>query len=129
MLTISLLDTILSSFPRRWGRNKPDPSAVHRMIRDRLGSLDQDEIHSVYDLALIIIDECSKVFFDRAKPVDQRPEVVDLFGSAISNVVSARMHSHLISEKQLLNQVPRPRRKPWRMKVSDVMLTPSALIP
>jgi hypothetical protein len=80
-------NTVISSFPRRWGRNKPDPSAVHRGIRDRLGSLGSDQIHSVYDLAFIIIDECSKVFFDRTTPLDQRPEVVDLFSSAISSVV------------------------------------------
>jgi hypothetical protein len=38
-------------------------------------------------LALIIIDQCSSVFFDRTKPLDQRPEVMDLFASAIGNVV------------------------------------------
>ena len=84
----SVLDTVISSFPRRWGRNKPDPSAVHRGIRDRLGDLDADEIQSVYDLALIVIDECSKVFFDQTKALDQRPEVIDLFSSAISKIVS-----------------------------------------
>lgn len=81
------LDTILSSFPRRWGRNKPDSSAVHRGIRDHMGKVDGAEINSIYDLALIIVDECSRVFFDRTKPLDQRPEVVDIFGSAISNIV------------------------------------------
>ncbi|KAF4123894.1 CorA-like Mg2+ transporter protein [Geosmithia morbida] len=79
-------NTVISSFPRRWGRNKPDPSAVHRGIRDRIGSLDDDEIQSVYDIAFIVIDECSKVFFDQTKPLDQRPEVVDLFSSAISQI-------------------------------------------
>ena len=38
--------------------------------------------------ALIIIDQCSRVFFDRTKPLDQRPEVMDLFASAIGHVVS-----------------------------------------
>lgn len=81
------IDTILTSFPRRWGRNKPDSSAVHRGIRDHLGRLGSGQINSIYDLALIIVDECSKVFFDRTKPLDQRPELVDIFGSAISNIV------------------------------------------
>jgi hypothetical protein len=49
--------------------------------------MDGSHITSIYDLTLIIIDECSKVFFDRTKP-DLRPEVVDIFGSAISNIVS-----------------------------------------
>lgn len=86
MLT-TIIDTILTAFPRRWGRNKPDPSAVHRAIRDHLSNVDSSQITSIYDLALIIIDECSKVFFDRTKP-DLRPEVVDMFSSAISSIVS-----------------------------------------
>src|SRR4051812_12189624 len=66
-------DTILTAFPRRWGRNNPDPSAVHRAVRDHLAAVDTRQITSIYELALIIIDECSKVFFDRTKP-DLRPE-------------------------------------------------------
>lgn len=83
-----MVDTIITSFPRRWGRNKPDPSAVHRAIRDHFGRLDNTQKHNVYDLALVIIDECSRVFFDRTKPLDQRPEVFAIFGSAISDIVS-----------------------------------------
>ncbi|KAH7390185.1 hypothetical protein BKA64DRAFT_116535 [Cadophora sp. MPI-SDFR-AT-0126] len=79
-------NTILTSFPRRWGRNKPDPSGVHKSLRDRLQHLPEGQIQSIYDLALIIIDQCSRVFFDRTKPLDQRPEVMDLFASAIGNV-------------------------------------------
>lgn len=51
-----------------------------------MGALDPDEIQSVYDLALIVVDECSRVFFDPSKLLDQRPEVVDLFSSAISKI-------------------------------------------
>ena len=81
-------DTILTSFPRRWGRNKPDPSGVHKSLRERLQHLEDDRINSVYDLALIIIDQCSRVFFDRTKPIDQRPEVMDIFSNTIAHVVS-----------------------------------------
>jgi hypothetical protein len=63
-------NTIITSFPRRWGRNKPDPSGVHKSLRERLESTPEEEIQSVYDLALIIIDQCSRVFFDRTKPLD-----------------------------------------------------------
>jgi hypothetical protein len=87
-------NTVISSFPRRWGRNKPDPSAVHRGIRDRLGELGKDQINSVYDMAFIIIDECSKVFFDRTTPLDHRPEVVDLFSSAISNIAEKKTSAY-----------------------------------
>jgi hypothetical protein len=37
--------------------------------------------------ALLIIDQCSKVFFDRTQPTDDRPEVMDLFAQAIGAVV------------------------------------------
>ncbi|RYP33752.1 hypothetical protein DL767_004619 [Monosporascus sp. MG133] len=78
-------NTIITSFPRRWGRNKPDSSGVNKTIRERLETR-KEEIKSIYHLALIIIDQCSRVFFDRTKPLDQRPEVMDLFASAIGNV-------------------------------------------
>ncbi|RDA83237.1 hypothetical protein CP532_5799 [Ophiocordyceps camponoti-leonardi (nom. inval.)] len=83
-------NTILTSFPRRWGRNKPDPSAVHRAIRHHIGTLDGSKETTIYDLALIIIDECSKIFFDRTKPLDLRPEVVTIFGSAISELAEMK---------------------------------------
>jgi hypothetical protein len=47
----------------------------------------KNEIRSIYDLALIIIDECSKVFFDRAKTADRQPQMMDLFAEAIGKVV------------------------------------------
>jgi hypothetical protein len=46
-----------------------------------------DQIRSVYDLAVIIMDECSSVFFDRTRPTDERPQVLDIFSTAIGNVV------------------------------------------
>jgi len=82
------IDTIITSFPKRYGRNKPDPSAVHKSIRLRLENYRRNEIRSVYDLALIIIDQCSRVFFDRRKTADRQPQVMDIFASAIGNVVS-----------------------------------------
>jgi hypothetical protein len=83
-----LKDTIITSFPKRYGRNKPDPSAVHKSIRIRLKNARKNEIRSVYDLALIIIDECAKVFFDRTKTADRQPQVMDIFAEAIGNIVS-----------------------------------------
>ncbi|KAK7744416.1 hypothetical protein SLS62_010140 [Diatrype stigma] len=40
----------------------------------------------VYHIALMIVDQCSRVFFDRAKPLDERPAVMDLFAAAIGHV-------------------------------------------
>lgn len=60
-------ETIITSFPRRYGVNKHDLSGVHRSIRQRLKSVRTNQIRSVYDLALIILDECSNTFFDRIR--------------------------------------------------------------
>lgn len=59
--------TIITSFPRRYGSNKYDLSGVHRSIRARLKSFRKNQVRSVYDLALIILDECSNTFFDRTR--------------------------------------------------------------
>ncbi|KAB5586057.1 hypothetical protein GE09DRAFT_51240 [Coniochaeta sp. 2T2.1] len=84
--------TIISAFPRRWGRNKPDSSGVHKCLRERMHAM--KSIDSVHHLALIIIEQCSKVFFDRTKPLDQRPEVIDMFLSAIGNITEQTSIAH-----------------------------------
>jgi len=89
-------NTIITSFPRRWGRNLPDPSDVHHSLQQRLESMHEEGIQSIYDLALIIIDECSRVFFDRTKPLDQRPEVMELFGATVGRVIE---HTTIASER------------------------------
>ncbi|KAI9899368.1 hypothetical protein N3K66_005829 [Trichothecium roseum] len=77
--------TIITSFPKRWGRNKPDSSGVHKSLRDRLEAMHTrgEGIQSIHHLAAMIIDQCSRVFFDRTRALDERPEVMDLFSSAI----------------------------------------------
>ncbi|KAG9240812.1 hypothetical protein BJ878DRAFT_524053 [Calycina marina] len=79
-------NTVITSFPRRWGHNKPDPSAVQKLIRTRIQQARDDEIRSVYDLGVIIIDQCSRVFFDRTESIDMQPQVMDSFGNAIGKV-------------------------------------------
>lgn len=59
--------TIITCFPKRYGVNKRDPSGVHKCIRSRLKGLRKDHIRTVFDLALIILAECSSTFFDRTK--------------------------------------------------------------
>jgi hypothetical protein len=80
-------ETIITSFPQRWGRNMHDHSAVHSSISSRLKTAGEDEVRNVYDLALIIVDECCQVFFDRSKGLDQGPNLVDIFGDAIRATV------------------------------------------
>ncbi|KAK0634314.1 hypothetical protein B0T17DRAFT_473559, partial [Bombardia bombarda] len=80
--------TIITCFPRRYGVNKNDLSGVHYSIRRRLKSAHTNQIRSVYDVALIILDECSNTFFDRTKIDSQQPRVIDLFSEAIGNVTN-----------------------------------------
>jgi hypothetical protein len=83
---ICILDTIITSFPRRWRRNKSDPSGIYRCLRERLKCIGENDINNIWDIALIIIDQCSRVFFDRTNPADDIPEVMDMFANAIGNV-------------------------------------------
>ncbi|KAI0006728.1 hypothetical protein F4779DRAFT_549192 [Xylariaceae sp. FL0662B] len=79
--------TIITCFPKRYGANKQDPSGVHKSIRVRLQDNGPGQIRSVFDLALIIIDECSNTFFDRTRTVDPQPQVIDAFLTAIGNIM------------------------------------------
>ncbi|RYP64457.1 hypothetical protein DL771_008745 [Monosporascus sp. 5C6A] len=81
--------TIITCFPKRYGANKQDLSGVHKSIRIRLQDGGSDQVRSVYDLALIIIAECSSTFFDRTKKIDRQPQVIDEFSKAIGNITSA----------------------------------------
>jgi hypothetical protein len=72
----------------RYGANKQDHSGVHKSIRNRLESLSPDPIRTVFELALIILEECTGKFFDRAKSLDKQPQVIDEFSKAIGNIVS-----------------------------------------
>ncbi|KAK0732283.1 hypothetical protein B0H67DRAFT_655694 [Lasiosphaeris hirsuta] len=79
--------TVLSSFPRRWGKNRPDPSAVHKALRLRFRYAAPGQMASAYDVALAVVDECSRVFFDRASHRDSRkPNLVDLFTGAVRDL-------------------------------------------
>ena len=46
------------------------------------------EIRSAFDLALIVVDECSRVLFDRSRIQNKQPNLVDIFSHAIQEVVS-----------------------------------------
>lgn len=46
-----------------------------------------DEVRCAYDLAIIILDQVSRVFFDRTQPTDLQPQVIDSFANAIGKVV------------------------------------------
>lgn len=81
--------TIITCFPKRYGHNRQDNSGVHKTIRNRVEKVIPGQIQSVYDLALIIIDECSNIFFDRTKLDLRKPQVLEIFSEAIGNMVGA----------------------------------------
>ncbi|KAI0599766.1 hypothetical protein F4775DRAFT_549780 [Biscogniauxia sp. FL1348] len=99
--------TIITCFPKRYGTNKHDHSGVHKAIRLRLQDNGPDQIRSVFDLALIIIDECSNMFFDRTKTTGKQPQVIDTFSKAIANI----MHKQTIASERLWR---------WTDKAGDI---------
>lgn len=78
--------TIITCFPKRYGANKNDASGIHKSIRSRLEEI--GSVRTVFELGLIILDECSKTFFDRTRTLDRRPQVINEFARAIGNIVS-----------------------------------------
>lgn len=82
-------DTILTCFPQRYGMSFKDESGVHQSIRTRVKTRSNPDNHvrSVFDLALIILDECFNTFFNRARTADKRPQVMDMFAESIGRVV------------------------------------------
>lgn len=82
-------NTILTCFPQRYGMSEKDPSGVHQAIRTRVKSRSNPDNHvrSIFDLALIILDESFDTFFNRTKTADARPQVLDVFAESIGRVV------------------------------------------
>ncbi|KAI0183039.1 hypothetical protein EV127DRAFT_353590 [Xylaria flabelliformis] len=78
--------TLITCFPRRYGANKQDYSGVHKSIRTSLENLGSNQIRTVFELALIVLDECTMTLFDRTKSLDRRPQVIDEFSKAIGKI-------------------------------------------
>lgn len=91
-------DTILTCFPQRYGMSDKDPSGVHQSIRTRVKTRNNtdNQVRSLFDLALIILDECFSTFFNRTRTADKRPQVMDMFAESIGRVVSSSC-SHPLS--------------------------------
>lgn len=51
--------TIITSFPRRWGRNKPDSSGVHKSLRERLKGMTnrKEGIKSIHHLGMFLLHD------------------------------------------------------------------------
>ncbi|KAI7779467.1 hypothetical protein LA080_000847 [Diaporthe eres] len=87
--TMSPVQTKLSSrafLNGTLGANKHDTSGIHKSIRMRIneGGIC---VRSVFELALVIFEECSNTFFDRTRTMDKQPQVLDEFSEAIGNIM------------------------------------------
>ncbi|KAI0099723.1 hypothetical protein GGR51DRAFT_576165 [Nemania sp. FL0031] len=89
--------TLITCFPKRYGANRQDYSGVHKSIRAGLEDLDSNQIRTVFELGLIVLDKCTTTFFSRTKSLDRRPQVIDEFSKAIGNI----MHNQTLAFDQL----------------------------
>jgi len=55
--------TIITSFPTRYGRGF-DLHGIHKSIQNRLSDTRENQIRSIFDIALIILDECTNPCFN-----------------------------------------------------------------
>lgn len=81
------LETIMTCFPGRAG-NDSDSSNVHKRICQVIrNKLTHHRLH-VWEVATIVIDECSRVLFEPFHSNDGRPDVQDIFAHKINSLVS-----------------------------------------
>lgn len=77
-------NTIITSFPKRYGVDQ-DPSGVYEAVESRLAKRGLKK--SVFHIALIVLDECSKSLFSRTKGPLKQWSDLDMFSHAIITVV------------------------------------------
>ncbi|PSR79122.1 hypothetical protein BD289DRAFT_105629 [Coniella lustricola] len=102
-------DTILTCFPQRYGVEHKDVSGVHQTIRSRVKdrSKPDNQVRSIFDLALIILEECFGTFFNRMRAADRRPQMIDVFAESIGRVTNkqAIAFQHLWTLSQRLTDI------------------------
>ncbi|KAF9871184.1 hypothetical protein CkaCkLH20_11353 [Colletotrichum karsti] len=79
-------NTILTSFPQRYGEDRQNASGVHKSIRRRLEQAKSNQIRSVFDLALVILDECANDVFNQEAAQDPKPPIIDIFSRSIGDL-------------------------------------------
>ncbi|KAI1469067.1 uncharacterized protein F4812DRAFT_318490 [Daldinia caldariorum] len=79
--------TIITCFPKRYGSNKHDLSAVHKSIRVRIQDPSANRVRTAFDLGLIIIDECANALFNQAGVMSSQPQIIDAFSRAIGTIM------------------------------------------
>ncbi|KAL2130277.1 hypothetical protein VTI74DRAFT_6671 [Chaetomium olivicolor] len=82
-------DTLLTFFPKRYGVDEfDDPSGVDSAIRRALEQTTGLHLQSIFDLALIVLEESSMSLLNRGGTTDGKPDVFRVFKEAISRLVS-----------------------------------------
>jgi hypothetical protein len=87
-LILTALETIITSFPQNWHQdpNHPGRRDVLKSIDKVLSQVDRDPLLSVYDLAALIVLQCTAVF-DRNAIKGSDLQFLDMFDASIEDIV------------------------------------------
>ncbi|KAK8075607.1 hypothetical protein PG997_010270 [Apiospora hydei] len=78
--------TVITCFPGQHGSKRHESSGVDKSIRARMQS-SNSRLGSVFELGLVVIDECSAALFGGAKDAtDGQPELVNVFSAKIGRI-------------------------------------------
>lgn len=78
--------TVISSFPRRSTNAHGGDNSGQKSIRRRLDA-EEHTIRSSFDLALVILQQCSTSFSDPKKSQDRQHQLLDVFAEAVGAIV------------------------------------------
>jgi hypothetical protein len=94
--SLILPETIITSFPQNWNQdpNKPEQRDVLNNIQRILLQPDRRPLLTVFDLAALIVQQCTAVF-DRNAIKSKELQFMDMFEASIEEIVS---HAASISE-------------------------------
>ncbi|KAF4885863.1 hypothetical protein CGCFRS4_v011628 [Colletotrichum fructicola] len=81
-------NTIVTSFPKGYGRDLADPSSIYMSIRRKLADRATHIAIEPYDIALVVIDECIGTFFQRPESPAAELKVVPHGISALTQDVA-----------------------------------------
>jgi hypothetical protein len=87
-------DTIITSFPQRWGltaahdQNPVRDADIAGMIAKELSNQDRDPLDTPYDMMILIIELCTNVLFDQAVHRNEKLRFFEFFERKIQQVVS-----------------------------------------
>lgn len=81
-------NTVVTSFPKRYGRDLADPSSIYLSIRRRLIDKAAHIAIEPYDIALVVLDECISSFFQQPGSVAAELKEVPYGISVITQQVS-----------------------------------------